>query len=96
MRGQPTLHREIACYFDDPAAKCQTHTDNDKGHGRIETRRCHVTTTRRWADIDPGDRLTHRGAAQDDPATGRRRRLRAAAGTSSRLQDVRQIHRGML
>lgn len=46
--NQPTLHREIARYFDDPAANCQLHTDIDKGHGRIERRRYHVSHEVEW------------------------------------------------
>lgn len=46
--NQPTLHREIARYFNDPAAKCRTHTDIDKGHGRIETRRYHISHEVEW------------------------------------------------
>lgn len=46
--NQPTLHREIARYFDDPDAKRQAHTDTDKGHGRIETRRYHVSHEVEW------------------------------------------------
>jgi predicted transposase YbfD/YdcC len=46
--NQPTLHREIARYFDDPAAKRQVHSDTDKGHGRIERRRYHVSYEVEW------------------------------------------------
>ena len=37
--NQPTLHREIAAYFADPAARAETAEELDKGHGRLETRR---------------------------------------------------------
>ena len=50
--NQPTLHREIARYFDDPAAKASSVCDTDKGHGRIETRRCHVSHEVDWLSGD--------------------------------------------
>lgn len=50
--NQPTLHREIARYFDDPAAKAKSPADIDKGHGRIETRRCHVSHEVEWLSGD--------------------------------------------
>lgn len=50
--NQPTLHREIARYFDDPAAKASRHADTDKGHGRIETRRYHVSHEVGWLSGD--------------------------------------------
>lgn len=42
--NQPTLHKEIATYFaDPPPGEAATVSDVDKGHGRIETRRCTVS-----------------------------------------------------
>jgi predicted transposase YbfD/YdcC len=42
--NQPTLHEEISAYFaNPPVGETATVTDADKGHGRIETRRCTVS-----------------------------------------------------
>jgi predicted transposase YbfD/YdcC len=46
--NQPTLHDEIARYFDDPLAATHEHIEVDKGHGRIETRRCVVSHEVDW------------------------------------------------
>lgn len=46
--NQPTLFAEIAGYFDDPTARVTTHTDVDKGHGRLETRRYAVSQEVDW------------------------------------------------
>jgi len=46
--NQPTLFAEIGRYFDDPQAQTAIHTDVDKGHGRIETRRYVVSQDVDW------------------------------------------------
>ncbi len=46
--NQPTLFAEIGRYFDDPEARLAVHTDVDKGHGRIETRRYAVSHEVDW------------------------------------------------
>jgi predicted transposase YbfD/YdcC len=56
--NQPTLHDEIVRYFDDPLAVTQAHVEVDKGHGRIETRRCVVSQEVDWLGTDrrhPGE-----------------------------------------
>lgn len=50
--NQPTLFAEIGRYFDDPNAAVAVHTDTDKGHGRIETRRYLVSTEVDWLSGD--------------------------------------------
>lgn len=46
--NQPTLFAEIGRYFDDPEARVTAHTDVDKGHGRLETRRYAVSQEVEW------------------------------------------------
>ena len=50
--NQPTLHGEIARYFDDPSAEPSMLIDIDKGHGRIETRRYAVSHEVSWLSGD--------------------------------------------
>ena len=50
--NQPTLHREIAAYFADPAARAETAENLDKGHGRMETRRYAVSHEVDWLSGD--------------------------------------------
>lgn len=50
--NQPTLHREIAACFDDPAARAETVEELDKGHGRLETRRYAVSHETGWLSGD--------------------------------------------
>jgi predicted transposase YbfD/YdcC len=58
-RNQPTLHGEVAAYFDDPAATgLATVTALDKDHGRIETRTTTVSHDVGWLSGDrrhPGE-----------------------------------------
>ncbi len=58
-RNQPTLHDEVAAYFDDPATKGLTGvTTLDKDHGRIETRTTTVSHDVGWLTGDrrhPGE-----------------------------------------
>jgi predicted transposase YbfD/YdcC len=47
--NQPTLHGEIKSFFDDPPPETfDTHIESDKGHGRIEQRRCDVSQAVDW------------------------------------------------
>jgi predicted transposase YbfD/YdcC len=47
--NQPSLRSEMARYFDTaPAAEIETHTQVEKGYGRLETRRHVVSTTVDW------------------------------------------------
>jgi predicted transposase YbfD/YdcC len=47
--NQRTAHAEIELYFDSaPDSEMDVLTDTDKGHGRIETRRCMVSHTVGW------------------------------------------------
>lgn len=51
--NQPTLHAEIAAYFDTaPEAELDTETTLDKSRGRIETRTCVVSRTTGWLNAD--------------------------------------------
>lgn len=51
--NQPTLHAEIAAYFDNaPAGELDTETTLDKSRGRIETRACVVSRTAGWLNTD--------------------------------------------
>jgi predicted transposase YbfD/YdcC len=50
--NQPTLFAEIGRYFDDPEARVAVHTDVDKGHGRLETRRYVVSHEVDWLSGD--------------------------------------------
>jgi len=50
--NQPTLHREIAAYFADPAVRVQTVEEIDKGHGRLEIRRYAVSHETDWLSGD--------------------------------------------
>lgn len=58
--NQPRLHAELAAMFDECiacdawAAPCVTHEEVDKGHGRVETRRCWMTT--RIASLPDADK----------------------------------------
>jgi predicted transposase YbfD/YdcC len=53
--NQGTLHKDIDLYFCDPAhrAACSLFEHNDKGHGRVETRRCYVSSDLAW--LQPRD-----------------------------------------
>lgn len=52
-RNQPTLHDEVATYFDDPeTAGLQTLEITDKDHGRIETRTYTVSHDVAWLSGD--------------------------------------------
>ena len=56
--NQPTLHREIAACFADPAARAETVEEIDKGHGRLEIRRHAVSRETGWLSGDrrhPGE-----------------------------------------
>lgn len=47
--NQPTLHGEIRAFFDDPLeGTIDSHVENDKGHGRVEYRRCEVSHAVDW------------------------------------------------
>ena len=47
--NQGTLSQDVQLYFEDPnLPKPKSHTDHDKGHGRIETRHCWVVTDVEW------------------------------------------------
>jgi predicted transposase YbfD/YdcC len=46
--NQPTLFDEIGRFFDDPEVHVAVHTDLDKGHGRLETRRYAVSHDVAW------------------------------------------------
>ena len=47
--NQPTLHGEIKRFFDDPPeGRVDRHVEDDKGHGRIEQRRCEVSQAVDW------------------------------------------------
>ena len=49
--NQPSLLSEIERFFDDAEeAAVDRHTDVDKGHGRIEERRCMVSTAIDWME----------------------------------------------
>jgi predicted transposase YbfD/YdcC len=51
--NQPTLHAEIESYFATaPKTEVDACEDTDKGHGRIETRACRVSTTVDWLETD--------------------------------------------
>jgi predicted transposase YbfD/YdcC len=51
--NQPTLHAELAAYFDTaPAAELDAETTLDKSRGRIETRTCVVSRTAGWLNTD--------------------------------------------
>lgn len=47
-KNQPTLHKEVALLFQDPALHPQQETEVDKGHGRLEERTCQVTDQVEW------------------------------------------------
>ena len=48
-QNQPTLHGEIKDFFDTPSeGLIDSYVENDKGHGRIEQRRCEVSHTVDW------------------------------------------------
>jgi predicted transposase YbfD/YdcC len=47
-RNQPSLHGEVARYFDDPTNACAAHESIDKDHGRIEIRRTWVSHEVHW------------------------------------------------
>jgi len=50
--NQPTLFAEIGRYFEDPESRIAEHTDVDKGHGRLETRRYAVSHEVGWLSGD--------------------------------------------
>jgi predicted transposase YbfD/YdcC len=64
--NQPTLHEDLALFFDDPPVPCaggQSVTTLDKGHGRLERRTITVSTelrdwfAREWCGIEHVFRL---------------------------------------
>jgi predicted transposase YbfD/YdcC len=63
-RNQPTLHDEVAAYFDDPATTgLETSVSVDKDHGRIETRTTTVSHEIDWLEggrRHPGEHRFHR------------------------------------
>jgi predicted transposase YbfD/YdcC len=63
-RNQPTLHDEVAAYFDDPATTgLATSISVDKDHGRIETRTTTVSHEIGWLEggrRHPGEHRFHR------------------------------------
>jgi predicted transposase YbfD/YdcC len=63
-RNQPTLHDEVAAYFDDPATTgLETSVSVDKDHGRIETRITTVSHEIDWLEggrRHPGEHRFHR------------------------------------
>ncbi len=75
--NQGTLHDDVVCFFDDPAARAATSKPNvDAGHGRIETRTASVSTDVGWLQEQHG----WPGLA----AIGKVRRIReTAAGTTA-------------
>lgn len=50
--NQGQLHKDIQLYFEEPThlKACEYFEDHDKGHGRIETRRCYVTEKIGWLE----------------------------------------------
>jgi predicted transposase YbfD/YdcC len=48
--NQPTLRAEVEAAFAEAEARIETHTDLDKGHGRIEERRMAVLRETDWLD----------------------------------------------
>jgi predicted transposase YbfD/YdcC len=48
--NQSTLHDDVRLFFQQPPSDVlfHTHEETDKGHGRIEVRRCHVTGDIAW------------------------------------------------
>lgn len=58
-QNQPSLHAEVARYFDDPETPgVETIEITDKDHGRVETRRCSVSQDVAWLAGDrryPGE-----------------------------------------
>jgi predicted transposase YbfD/YdcC len=47
-KNQPTLHEDVATYFQDEGLGMMTFTHYDKGHGRIEKRVCRVFDEIDW------------------------------------------------
>ena len=67
-QNQPSLHGEVARYFDDPATpRVETIEVTDKDHGRVETRRCSVSQDVAWLSGDRrlARRADFRGASVD-------------------------------
>jgi predicted transposase YbfD/YdcC len=106
--NQPTLHREIAAYFADPAARAETVEELDKGHGRLETRRYAVSHEVDWLSGDrrfpdeprlPGIRAIARVEAEVEKAgeTSRATRyyLSSAPLTPGRLAQAVRGHWGI-
>ena len=48
--NQKDLYEQIATYFEDKKAEMNFHEDIDKGHGRIEIRKCFATSKIDWLD----------------------------------------------
>jgi hypothetical protein len=48
--NQGTLSEDVSLYFEDKyfLSKSGYHQDYDKGHGRIETRKCYVSNNVQW------------------------------------------------
>src|SRR3954463_4287591 len=48
--NQGTLHEDVRLFFEKPPTSVTfaAHEDTDKGHGRLEIRRCEVTNTIEW------------------------------------------------
>jgi len=65
--NQGTLHDDVRLFFEKPpkGSSILAHEENDKGHGRLETRRCDVTSdiawlqeTHRWPGLQSIARIT--------------------------------------
>ena len=106
--NQPTLFAEISRYFDDPEARVAVHTDVDKGHGRLETRRYAVsqdvdwlTGDRRYPDEPRFAKLTSIALVEStvEKAGGvtamRRLYLSSAVLTPQRLEQAVRGHWGI-
>ncbi len=106
--NQPTLFAEIGRYFDDPEAEVADHTQVDKGHGRIETRRYAVSQEigwlsgdRRYPDEPRFPRLKTIALVESTVekagtvTTARRLFLSSAALTSQHLEQAVRGHWGI-
>ena len=110
--NQPTLRRQIEAFFadaartarplDDPAPKVQTDEATDAGHGRIETRRCHLSKDLSYVDgaadwaaltaIAKVERIRHNKSTGQTSTESAYYILSDPEATAARVNDLVRAH----
>lgn len=94
--NQGTVHDEVRAYLDDALARqdpaLATHTQVDKGHGRLETRRCWQSAALAWfADREKWAGLRSVGVVEATRRVGERTTVERRYYLSSLPVDIAQL-----